>query len=112
MKRLVVLGVLGGVFEQVFQTIRDLGWNDLLFHTDGAGCFRGKKVPGSAALARQLSEHSVGAAVDFQAFENRQNSLGCMDPRIVALFEAFHFRWGRCFPTPDPMHFEYCGGRC
>jgi hypothetical protein len=32
-----------------------------------------------------------------------------MDPRIVALFEAFRFTWGRSFSTPDPMHFDYAG---
>ena len=28
---------------------------------------------------------------------------------LLALFEAFRFRWGKGFSTPDPMHFEYAG---
>ena len=73
------------------------------------GCFRGKKIPGSPTAARRMSEHSLGIAVDLNVFENAQNTAGSMDPRIVALFEAFRFRWGKGFAVPDPMHFEYAG---
>ena len=89
--------------------IADLGWNDLLFETQGLGCFRGMKVPGNPGAARRMSQHSLGIAIDLNVFENGQNIAGSMDPRIVALFEAFRFRWGRGFSTPDPMHFEYVG---
>jgi hypothetical protein len=94
-------------FEAAFQALSDLGWNDLVFETQGMGCFRGQKVPGSATAARRMSEHSLGVAIDLNVFENGQNTTGSMDPRVVALFEAFRFRWGRGFSTPDPMHFEY-----
>jgi hypothetical protein len=119
-----VHGVLEAVepqFGRVFETIFALGWNDLLFHTAGAGCFRGKKRPkdkNNPRLgldpqgARELSDHSIGIAVDFNTIENQQPGHGSMDPRIVAVFEAFRFRWGRCFAAPDPMHFEYCGTAC
>jgi hypothetical protein len=103
------LGAVQPAFEAAFQAVADLGWNDLLFETQGMGCFRGKKIPGSATAARRMSEHSMGIAIDVNAFENGQNTAGSMDPRVVALFEAFRFRWGRGFPTPDPMHFEYAG---
>lgn len=30
-----------------------------------------------------------------------------MDPRVVAIFDAFGFRWGRSIrPKSDPMHLE------
>lgn len=103
------LTVVTSAFEAAFKAIADLGWNDLIFETQGMGCFRGKKIPGSAAAARSMSEHSLGIAIDVNVFENAQNTAGSMDPRIVALFEAFRFRWGRAFQTPDPMHFEYGG---
>jgi D-alanyl-D-alanine carboxypeptidase len=103
------LAAVRPAFEAAFQAVVDLGWNDLLFETQGMGCFRGKKVPGRPALARQMSEHSLGIAIDLNVFENGQNTPSSMDPRIVALFEAFRFRWGKGFPTPDPMHFEYAG---
>jgi hypothetical protein len=103
------LAVVQPAFEAVFQAVADLGWNDLLFETQGMGCFRGTKIPGRPAAARTMSKHSLGIAIDLNAFENEQNIAGSMDPRIVALFEAFRFRWGKGFRTPDPMHFEYAG---
>jgi len=103
------LAAVRAAFEAAFQAVVDLGWNDLLFETQGMGCFRGKKIPGDAAAARRISEHSLGIAIDLNVFENGQNTAGSMDPRIVALFEANRFRWGKGFPTPDPMHFEYAG---
>ena len=33
------------VYTALFKTIRELGWNDLLYQTSGAGCFRGTKHP-------------------------------------------------------------------
>jgi hypothetical protein len=103
------LAAVRPAFEAAFHAIADLGWNDLLFETAGMGCFRGKKVPGHPKLSREMSEHSLGLAIDLNAFENKQNAAGSMDPRIVALFQAFRFRWGKSFPVPDPMHFEYAG---
>ena len=103
------LAVIKPALEAAFKAVADAGWNDLLFETQGMGCFRGKKIPGNAAAARTMSEHSLGIAVDLNAFENTQNTTGSMDPRIAALFEAFRFRWGKVFSTPDPMHFEYAG---
>jgi subtilisin family serine protease len=114
-----VLSAIRPTCEALFGAAHALGWNDLLFECAGATCFRGIKLPASRAhpnrhreAARRLSNHSYGLALDFNTFENGQNSRGSMDPRVVALFEAFHFRWGRCFPVPDPMHFEYCGRAC
>lgn len=103
------LAAVRPAFEAAFKAVADLGWNDLLFETQGMGCFRGTKIPGNPAAARTMSNHSLGIAVDLNAFENTQNTTGSMDPRIVALFEAFRFRWGRSFTTPDPMHFDYAG---
>ncbi|MBK8258900.1 MAG: M15 family metallopeptidase [Polyangiaceae bacterium] len=76
---------------------------------------RAKVVRGTQS-ARNISEHGNGAAIDFNAWENDQDisarPFGSMDPRIVAIFEAFHFRFGGCFTTTDPMHFEYCTAAC
>jgi subtilisin family serine protease len=113
-RSLRVLGALRHVFEAVFQGVADFGWNDLLFQCAGAACLRGVKLPVDPArpdrhgrAARVLSNHGYGIAVDVNTFENVQRTTGTMDPRIVALFESFGFSWGRCFPFPDPMHFEY-----
>jgi N-acetylmuramoyl-L-alanine amidase len=108
------LAQIRAAWELAFQTVRDLGWNDLLFQTGGMLCFRGTKIQGNPAAARRMSNHASGTAGDFNDFENRQmTASGAMDPRIVAVFEAMNFRWGQCFRNaqggaiPDPMHFEY-----
>jgi hypothetical protein len=150
--KLALLTQLHPVYTAVFQAIRELGWNDLLYETEGGACFRGVKHPAAFRLtidgkqmtvnafnspdqttvtrlntnataeqraevlaaceaARGMSEHGLGAAIDYNVPENQQKSrarpYGSMDPRIVAIFEAFHFKWGACFDPTDPMHFEY-----
>ncbi len=110
---LPVLAAIQPVFEQVFHTMYELGWNDLVFQTEGAGCFRGTKIDTNPGAARTISNHGYGIAIDILDLENPQGpARSTQDPRVVALFEAFHFRWGRCFPRPDAMHFEYCGAAC
>ena len=156
-RRLTLLRQLHPVYTAVFRTIKKLGWNDLLYQTSGAACFRGVKhgaaqrvnIAGRRVLvnpfsgpnattvnrinthftpaqrarvvratrtARSLSEHGLGAAIDVNVPENGQGvagrAFGSMDPRITAVFEAFHFRWGGCFRRTDPHHFEYCRAAC
>jgi hypothetical protein len=156
-RSLTLLTDLHPVYTALFETIRALGWNDLLYQTSGGGCFRGIKHPAHARVpiggvqtlvnpfdapnattvtrintnfnaaqrtrvvratrtCRTMSEHGLGAAIDFNVPENEQNigarPFGSMDPRLVALFEAFHFSWGACFNPTDPMHFEYCQAAC
>jgi hypothetical protein len=154
---LAFMGQLHPVYTALFKAMYELGWNDLLYHCEGGGCFRGIKHPASASItiagasvtvdpfnaptattvarvntnftavqrakvvraeqtARSLSEHGNGAATDFNVSENDQaiaaRPFGSMDPRIVAIFEAFHFLWGASFRPTDPMHFEYCQAPC
>jgi hypothetical protein len=103
------------VYKRLFYTIRSLGWNDLVFQFEGSFCLRGRKTPSAKSpnrhsQARIISNHGFGLALDINAVENKQTvhqQPDMMDPRVVALFEAFGFTWGRCFRTTDPMHFEY-----
>jgi hypothetical protein len=157
MRDLPLLAHIRPVYEALFRTIRELGWNDLLYQTGGGFVFRGVKQDATAKVtiggsqvpvnpfnapdattvtrintlftqeqrarvlaacrtARSPSNHGVGAAIDFNTQENGQRiaarPFGSMDPRIVAVFQAFHFRFGACFPQTDPMHFEYCENPC
>ncbi|HJZ76278.1 MAG TPA: M15 family metallopeptidase [Vicinamibacterales bacterium] len=150
--KLALMSQLHPVYTALFRTIYELGWNDLLYHCEGGGCFRGTKHPAAARVqiagvavtvdpfaapnattvtrvntnfsatqrarvvraertARSISEHGNGSANDFNVAENDQGiaarPFGSMDPRVVAIFEAFHFRWGACFSPTDPMHFDY-----
>jgi N-acetylmuramoyl-L-alanine amidase len=96
----------------MFATIHDLGWNDLLYNTEGSFCFRGIKRDAAEAdfhtAATHISDHAFGIAIDVNVAENpRRNAHSTIDPRIVALVEAFHFQWGKCFAAPDPMHFQF-----
>ena len=108
-RSVTVLRALEPIFTQLFQTTWALGWNDLVYQTAGAAVFRGRRP-----RPQVMSNHGWGGAIDLNSHENlqRAGSTGSMDPRIVAIFEAFSFGWGRCFPAPDPMHFEYCGTGC
>lgn len=92
-------------------TMAELGWSDLVFNTVGAFCVRGRRRQRRTAqerprLARLLSNYGSATAIDLNVFANpasgRQTTF---DARVVALFESFNFRWGRCFN--DPHHFEY-----
>ena len=48
-----------------------------------------------------------GLALDLNVPTNQRGTRGDMDPRVVAIFKRWGFRWGGEFHTvPDPMHFE------
>lgn len=70
----------------------------------------------AARSARTMSDHALGIALDINYPENVDNvagrPFGSMDPRLVALLEAFHFRWGAAFSPTDPHHFDYCQNAC
>jgi hypothetical protein len=109
-----VLSSLVPAFSGVFATIHDLGWNDLMFQKQGTLAFRGEKSGGTVTqqkkLARALilSNHGWGAAIDVNHFENPiGNPVSRIDPRIVALWEGFGFKYLGCENYPDPHHFQY-----
>ncbi len=109
-----VLTRLVPAVEAVFQVVRELGWNDLLFHTAGSQLFRGTVNGGTPTAkyrsARNISKHAYGMALDLNEVENPLSGHASMNPRIVALFESFGFTWGDCFSSnKDPHHFEYNG---
>ena len=54
----------------------------------------------------QLSKHAWGLAIDLNVYDNPEGSRPKMDPRIVAIFEKWGFRWGGRWTIPDGMHFE------
>jgi N-acetylmuramoyl-L-alanine amidase len=108
-----ILTAVKPTIEQLYATLAGLGWNDLLFETQGSFVFRGNKIANNPAAARRLSNHGRAIAMDLMVFENPPGvAPGTIDPRIVLLMESHHCRWGRCFPTANPHHFEYCGTAC
>jgi len=55
---------------------------------------------------RPVSLHTWGIAFDINVATNQLGTKGDMDPRVVAIFERWGFRWGGRWDLPDPMHFE------
>jgi hypothetical protein len=55
---------------------------------------------------KPLSMHAWGLAIDFNVARNQYGATPRMDPRIVAIFERWGFRWGGRWSPPDGMHFE------
>ena len=53
-----------------------------------------------------VSLHTWGIAIDLDSATNRRGSTGTMDPRVVAIFKRWGFRWGGDWSWSDPMHFE------
>jgi hypothetical protein len=53
-----------------------------------------------------VSLHTWGIAIDIDAATNQRGGRGTMDPRIVAIFKRWGFRWGGDWTYTDPMHFE------
>ena len=67
-------------------------------------CYQPRFVNSNPALG--VSLHAWGIAIDINAVENPEGQPSHQDPRLVAVFEQWGFRWGGTWATPDPMHFE------
>jgi len=111
--RVTVLAQAAPTITALFEALAALGWNDLLLESAGTLCFRGVKLKWIATkaeryykAAQRLSTHGYGLAIDVNDFENPKVAPPVIDPRIVAIFEAFHFDWGLSFPETDPHHFD------
>ena len=68
------------------------------------GCYVPRFIESDPSHA--ISLHTWGIAVDFDAATNGRGGRGTMDPRIVAIFKRWGFRWGGDWSYTDPMHFE------
>jgi len=73
------------------------------FHTAG-GCFVARTILWDPS--NPPSMHAWGLAIDFNVSRNRYGARPTQDPRIVAIFKKWGFRWGGDWAIPDGMHFE------
>ncbi len=85
--------------------VADAGLAELVDPADYRGCYVPRFVGRNPAGS--LSNHSWGAAVDLNASRNPFGQPPRMDPRVVAAFERWGFRWGGRWQIPDGMHFEF-----
>ena len=49
------------------------------------------------------------AKIDINRLANPEGGANHQDPRVIAAFEHWGFRWGGLWSPPDPMHFELAG---
>ena len=71
---------------------------------DYGGCFVPRFIDRDPS--KPLSMHAFGLAIDLNVSTNQLGTSGDLDPRVVAIFERWGFRWGGRWSRPDPMHFE------
>ena len=73
------------------------------FHAAG-GCFVARTIMWDPK--NPPSMHAWGLAIDINVRENPYGARPTQDPRLVAIFKHWGFRWGGDWGTPDGMHFE------
>lgn len=74
------------------------------FHRVG-GCYVPRLVRGENPN-RPVSMHAWGLALDMNVGRNPSGAPPNQDPRLVAAFERWGFRWGGRWSPPDAHHFE------
>jgi hypothetical protein len=97
--RLMIPQLAGALGE-----IEAAGLADRIHPEQYQGCY----VPKLIEDSNSISMHTWGLAVDLNVPTNYRGTKGDMDPRVVAIFKTWGFRWGGDYvqSPPDPMHFE------
>lgn len=96
----VLLPQLQGALEQIQQA----GLGDLIKPDQYGGCHVARFIDNDSS--RPLSMHAWGLAFDINTQDNPKGRQPQMDPRVVAIFERWGFRWGGRWSPPDGHHFE------
>lgn len=96
----VLLPQLEGALRQ----IEDAGLAELIKPDQYGGCHVARFIDRDGN--RPLSMHAWGLAFDINVAENPKGQTPKLDPRIVAIFERWGFRWGGRWSPPDGHHFE------
>ena len=94
------------MFPQLIGALNEIvaaGLADAIHPGQYEGCYWPKLIEDSD----HLSMHAWGLAFDINVPTNQRLTHGNQDPRMVAVFKKWGFRWGGDWrDTPDPMHFE------
>ena len=90
--------------EAALTEIRDSGLSELIKPGQYGGCYVPRFIERDGT--RPLSMHAWGLAVDINVADNPAGARPKMDPRVVAVFEKWGFRWGGRWSRPDGHHFE------
>jgi hypothetical protein len=105
-------GVRHELAELVTRLVQETKNRGYQFGRDGDpsyGCwgYNCRSISGSSSP----SNHSWGLAVDINAPSNPHGDtlITDMPDWMVALWEAYGFRWGGTYSRPDAMHYEFMG---
>ncbi|MDQ4149169.1 MAG: M15 family metallopeptidase [Actinomycetota bacterium] len=90
--------------EGALREIEQAGLSHLIKVGQYGGCYVPRFI--GRDKSKPISMHAWGLAVDINVAENLPGRTPKMDPRIVAIFESWGFRWGGRWSTPDGHHFE------
>ncbi len=90
--------------EGALTEIRDSGLSGSIKPGQFGGCYVPRFIERDGT--KPLSMHAWGLAVDINVADNPAGARPNMDPRVVAIFEKWGFRWGGRWSRPDGHHFE------
>jgi hypothetical protein len=91
--------------EAALKDLQAQGLAHLLIPSQAGRCYQPRFVARDP-VNHALSKHAWGLAIDLNVYDNPEGSKPKMDPRVVAIFEKWGFRWGGRWTKPDGMHFE------
>jgi hypothetical protein len=95
------------MLEGALRELTENGLATLVDPSQFAGCYSPRRIgPGLG-----ISRHAWGVAVDVNAASNPLGAPGTQDDRLVTIMRRWGMAWGGEWLRPDPMHFEYLGGR-
>jgi hypothetical protein len=98
-----LIGALAEIEQQGLTGLIDV--NEYRLHP--GNCYQARFVDSDPS--RGLSYHAWGIAIDINRLANPEGGANHQDPRVIAAFEHWGFRWGGLWSPPDPMHFELAG---
>jgi hypothetical protein len=104
--RLMLAQLTGALRELAAQGLSNL-INVAEYHRHPGNCYQARFVDSDPS--RGISYHAWGIAIDINREENPEGGANHQDPRLIAEFARWGFRWGGVFYPPDPMHFELAG---
>ncbi|CAN5846264.1 hypothetical protein BH23ACT12_BH23ACT12_16650 [soil metagenome] len=91
--------------EAALKDLQAQGLGHLVIPSQAGRCYQPRFVA-KDPVNHALSKHAWGLAIDLNVYDNPEGSKPKMDPRVVAIFEKWGFRWGGRWTKPDGMHFE------
>ncbi len=96
-------GALTEIQQQGLAGLIDVGE----YRLHPGNCYQARFVDSDPS--RGLSYHAWGIAIDINRYANPEGGANHQDPRVIAAFEHWGFRWGGLWSLSDPMHFELAG---